>query len=191
MDAESWTAADPREVREAKIKYSECLAGNLISAAAGDKAVSPYDIVYALSEHALTVTHTSRQWLEQNDNRRLPQNYVEFPGKMDHSTVVAFSPLSSAITATDSPAVSATIAMEKLKSSSSPTTPPLPAPLPPPPPLPSSNTPTPNTSFNSKTLPLELQSSTKFPRKMVMDIPPQPGYERVEAKISSEGNEGP
>ena len=42
-----------------------------------------------LPEHALTTTEPARQWLEEFD-RRLPNDYNRFPGKMDHATCVCF-----------------------------------------------------------------------------------------------------
>jgi len=35
-------------------------------------------------------TQKSRDWMEKNPNRKLPENYVEFSGKLDHASAVCF-----------------------------------------------------------------------------------------------------
>jgi len=43
-----------------------------------------------LIEHAWTVTKAGREWMEQNPGKKLPKDYVQYPGKMDHTTCVSF-----------------------------------------------------------------------------------------------------
>jgi len=50
---------------------------------------SPSNITTRLIKHCMEITGKSRQWMEQNPKDKLPNDYVEYPGKMDHTTCVA------------------------------------------------------------------------------------------------------
>jgi len=54
-----------------------------------DDRYSPDSITSRAVKHCLKVTSKSREWMEQNPKEKLPMDYVEFPGKMDHATCVA------------------------------------------------------------------------------------------------------
>lgn len=47
-------------------------------------------IVNKLTNHCLQVTQESRKFMENNPQKKLPKDYKLYPGKMDHSTVLAF-----------------------------------------------------------------------------------------------------
>eukprot|EP01119_Soliformovum_irregulare_P010580 TRINITY_DN2613_c0_g1_i1.p1 TRINITY_DN2613_c0_g1~~TRINITY_DN2613_c0_g1_i1.p1 ORF type:complete len:725 (+),score=162.52 TRINITY_DN2613_c0_g1_i1:188-2362(+) len=55
-----------------------------------ESRTTPSSIVGKLVEHCLMVTKASRDWMESNPTKKLPKDYLKFPGKMDHSTIVAF-----------------------------------------------------------------------------------------------------
>ncbi|KAH3767128.1 cyclophilin B [Pelomyxa schiedti] len=46
-------------------------------------------IVQRIIQHCINLTAGSRQWMEEHPNRRLPKDYTQFPGKLDHTTCVA------------------------------------------------------------------------------------------------------
>ena len=50
---------------------------------------NPQYLVEKLIDHCFNVTESARKFLEEN-NRKLPKDYQKYPGKMDHSTIVAF-----------------------------------------------------------------------------------------------------
>jgi len=54
----------------------------------GDPAISPAAITSRIMKHCLAVTSKGREWMEQNPKEKLPNDYVEYPGKMDHATAV-------------------------------------------------------------------------------------------------------
>ena len=43
-----------------------------------------------LGEHCRRITQSSRDFMETNTFQKLPDDYVRYPGKMDHATMVAF-----------------------------------------------------------------------------------------------------
>ena len=49
----------------------------------------PEKIVEKLLQYCVDTTKSSREWSEANPNSKLPKDYVQFPGKMDHATVIA------------------------------------------------------------------------------------------------------
>lgn len=54
------------------------------------KCISTKIVSCALVDHAALTTRSSRTFLEQKPNDKLPSDYREYPGKMDHSTCVTF-----------------------------------------------------------------------------------------------------
>lgn len=47
-------------------------------------------IVNKLTNNCLTMTKASRDFMENNPQKKLPKDFKQYPGKMDHSTVIAF-----------------------------------------------------------------------------------------------------
>ena len=45
--------------------------------------------VHTLINHAQRTTKNTRDWTEQNPRIRLPEDYVRYPGKVDHTTCIA------------------------------------------------------------------------------------------------------
>jgi hypothetical protein len=50
--------------------------------------VSPQQIVDVLLRHAVDITRSSRDFMEQYPQKRLPQDFKTYPGKMDHVSCV-------------------------------------------------------------------------------------------------------
>jgi len=55
-----------------------------------DALVSPRTVTRALIRHAVRVTSVTRSFMENNPTKRQPEDLLQFPGKMDHATCVAF-----------------------------------------------------------------------------------------------------
>jgi len=51
---------------------------------------SPHEFTNALIEHCRKLTITTRQFMEGNPEKGLPKDYVLYPGKVDHTTCIAF-----------------------------------------------------------------------------------------------------
>ena len=52
--------------------------------------IVPSSIVNKLLDHCTKLTKNGREWLESNPGKRMPFDYVKYPGKMDHTTCLAF-----------------------------------------------------------------------------------------------------
>lgn len=72
-------------------------------------SISPQQIVDVLLRHAVDITRSSRDFMERYPQKRLPQDFKTYPGKMDHVSCVCIragvvpqdpsSPLTVAVTA--------------------------------------------------------------------------------------------
>ena len=66
-----------------------CLRLLLFTEHEGDGSpLTPQRITNTLLHHAYDNTQTSRDWMATHPGKRLPDDYVRFPGKMDHTTCV-------------------------------------------------------------------------------------------------------
>jgi hypothetical protein len=52
-------------------------------------ALEPKDITRSLLSHCKEITSSSRHWMQENPTKKLPNDYVKYPGKMDHVTAIA------------------------------------------------------------------------------------------------------
>eukprot|EP01116_Phalansterium_solitarium_P000643 TRINITY_DN10485_c0_g1_i1.p1 TRINITY_DN10485_c0_g1~~TRINITY_DN10485_c0_g1_i1.p1 ORF type:complete len:913 (+),score=258.32 TRINITY_DN10485_c0_g1_i1:60-2798(+) len=52
--------------------------------------VTVQGIVRHLVQQGIDTTRTSREWMQNNPGKRLPTDYKQFPGKLDHTTCMAF-----------------------------------------------------------------------------------------------------
>lgn len=50
--------------------------------------VTPTNIINTLIDNARRVTSNTRNFLEKYPNQNEPQDYVNYPGKVDHSTCI-------------------------------------------------------------------------------------------------------
>jgi hypothetical protein len=52
--------------------------------------ICPQIFSQKLLNHAKSTTSLSRKWMEENPGKRMPKDYSNFPGKMDHTTVFCY-----------------------------------------------------------------------------------------------------
>lgn len=64
------------------------LRSKVFSQVQSTEPLSPSNITARIMKHCLNVTAKGREWMEQNPREKLPDNYVLYPGKMDHATAV-------------------------------------------------------------------------------------------------------
>jgi hypothetical protein len=57
----------------------------------GGKIIQPSTIVRHILNYCVDTTEASRTWMEENPTGKLPNDFVKYPGKMDHTTCVAFT----------------------------------------------------------------------------------------------------
>uniref|UniRef100_A0A7S1VQY1 PPM-type phosphatase domain-containing protein n=1 Tax=Sexangularia sp. CB-2014 TaxID=1486929 RepID=A0A7S1VQY1_9EUKA len=81
LEAE-WNSLDPSVAGKLKDHYRSDLLASCLA-----KGSSPPQVVSTLLQHAAAVTTASRTFMETS-GAALPDDYVRFPGKMDHATVV-------------------------------------------------------------------------------------------------------
>jgi hypothetical protein len=60
-------------------------------------SLTPQRITNTLLHHAFDNTQSSRDFMASHPGKRLPDDYVRFPGKMDHTTCIAFQVGSSVL----------------------------------------------------------------------------------------------
>jgi len=56
---------------------------------------SAVSMVENVIDYATTTTDSSRGWMESNPEKHLPVDYVNFPGKLDHTTCTCFQVISN------------------------------------------------------------------------------------------------
>jgi len=66
----------------------EKIRSKVFSTLVEEEMLSPAAITARIMKHCLSVTGKGREWMEQNPREKLPSDYVEYPGKMDHATAV-------------------------------------------------------------------------------------------------------
>jgi len=66
----------------------EKMRSKVFSQPVPDEPLSPTSITSRIMKHCLAVTGRGREWMEQNPREKLPPDYVQYPGKMDHATAV-------------------------------------------------------------------------------------------------------
>eukprot|EP01116_Phalansterium_solitarium_P012300 TRINITY_DN28477_c0_g1_i1.p1 TRINITY_DN28477_c0_g1~~TRINITY_DN28477_c0_g1_i1.p1 ORF type:complete len:516 (-),score=151.74 TRINITY_DN28477_c0_g1_i1:292-1671(-) len=93
----NWKEAEklhPSETETAKNIFRRCFLekefGALLAAENADTLL-PEALGVSLIERCQQITEPSRAWMEENPNKKLPENYTQYPGKMDHTTVIAIS----------------------------------------------------------------------------------------------------
>jgi len=93
IDAESWKDAEdnfPEETEDAKTTFRcKFLSSELGEIAKKNKDFPLVDICQHIIHYCWYLTKKSREFMEQFPNKRQPVDYVQYPGKMDHTTVVA------------------------------------------------------------------------------------------------------
>lgn len=59
--------------------------------------MSPGSITTRIIQFCLSMTGNGREWMEQNPQDKLPNDYIKYPGKMDHATCVTMKVTPSTI----------------------------------------------------------------------------------------------
>jgi serine/threonine protein phosphatase PrpC len=86
---DKWDDVDPAKAIFAKNAYVTELLQSMLKVADGEPP-TPQEVADRLVNHCIEVTKKSREYMENNQGRRLPEDYVEFPGKMDHTSCLCF-----------------------------------------------------------------------------------------------------
>jgi hypothetical protein len=89
LSGDKWDDVDPAKAIFAKNAYITELFQSMLKVADGEPP-TPKDVTDRLVNHCIEVTKKSREYMENNQGRRLPEDYVEFPGKMDHTSCLCF-----------------------------------------------------------------------------------------------------
>jgi hypothetical protein len=53
--------------------------------------VTPQEITSSVIEYCTHVTGKCREFMEQNPGKKQPTDYIEYPGKFDHTSIIAIS----------------------------------------------------------------------------------------------------
>lgn len=94
---DTWEDAEkqmPKEVEEAKNLFRKtCLKDKIDDIIANDPSssqhkVHPKAINKKLLNYCFTLTESSRKFMVDFPNKKLPSDFAEYPGKMDHTTAV-------------------------------------------------------------------------------------------------------
>jgi len=90
----SWSDLPIEQIDSVKEKYREDRLRDMIMDCGKTEdnqwqSPSPEDIMKKVIDYCVTLTKSSRDFMEQNPGKKLQDDYVQFPGKMDHTTFVA------------------------------------------------------------------------------------------------------
>ncbi|KYQ92378.1 protein phosphatase 2C-related protein [Tieghemostelium lacteum] len=84
---ENWSDIESLKAQDAKAKYtSSFLKQKLFEGG----EINPKFITERIMNHCTEITKSSREFMENNPNKPLPDNMKEYKGKMDHCTVLSF-----------------------------------------------------------------------------------------------------
>jgi len=83
----NWEELSHDNLLQIKAEYMRTLLRDIIFS---DEDLTPGSITQRLINHCLEVTRKSREYMEEDPARRQPNDYIAYPGKMDHTTVVTF-----------------------------------------------------------------------------------------------------
>lgn len=83
----SWDEVPHDSLMKVKSQFMRRMLGGIVFS---DDHPSPASITTKLIQHCTEVTRKAREFMENNPNKKQPTDYIEFPGKMDHTTCVTF-----------------------------------------------------------------------------------------------------
>jgi len=88
----SWdTVEDSAQAIKASQQWSLELINKIIGGPESlQTKTTALSIVEKLTNHSLSLTSKSREFMVNNPSKRLPDDSIEYPGKMDHATCLAF-----------------------------------------------------------------------------------------------------
>eukprot|EP00026_Physarum_polycephalum_P008264 Phypoly_transcript_08345.p1 GENE.Phypoly_transcript_08345~~Phypoly_transcript_08345.p1 ORF type:complete len:424 (+),score=60.08 Phypoly_transcript_08345:205-1476(+) len=92
LSADTWEELEPMKAMYAKNTYMVEKLSQMLRESEDSPTikVTPKEAVDVLIKHCVTLTQKSRDFSENNKDKRLPQNFQEYPGKMDHTTCLCF-----------------------------------------------------------------------------------------------------
>ncbi|KAH3759086.1 cyclophilin B [Pelomyxa schiedti] len=86
IPANDWPDIPRPDLEVAKTKFLSHFINDLYS----QHSVSPSEMVNVAVEHAIATTTPAREYMEANPGLKQPTDYKKYPGKMDHTTAIAF-----------------------------------------------------------------------------------------------------
>jgi len=86
LNVKEWSEL-PDRGEEVKAKYRVNLLKKIIQSVP-EQNRNPKELTAAVLEHCLQTNQKSTNWMVANPTKRIPTNYLEYPGKMDHTTCV-------------------------------------------------------------------------------------------------------
>jgi len=89
LNFDDWKSVPQKKGEKAKTKWQCKMIQDLCLK--DEELIEPRIICDKLVAHCRQNTEPSRQYMQQNEGAKVPQNYQEFPGKMDHTTCLAIS----------------------------------------------------------------------------------------------------
>jgi serine/threonine protein phosphatase PrpC/uncharacterized FlaG/YvyC family protein len=89
-----WKNVDPEEANRIKTRFQ---LDTLAAVLNRNKEKTPFFFTHSLIQHCFKITHKVRDYMEKNPTKAEPSDHSEYPGKMDHTTCIAYrvGPLSS------------------------------------------------------------------------------------------------
>jgi len=87
LSGDDWSVIPSDIGMTAKNKFMNKLLTDIITSDDGE--ISPSIIAKKVIRHCRDLTSAARQWMEQNPNSVQQADFVLYPGKLDHTTVVA------------------------------------------------------------------------------------------------------
>jgi len=84
-----WEQVDYERGVDCKVQYMNGFITKLVKKEDGE-IISPRVLSKKLIRHCIETTGAGRQFMEQNPRTALEHDYVKYPGKMDHTTCIAF-----------------------------------------------------------------------------------------------------
>mmetsp|Transcript_18713 Transcript_18713/g.56105 ORF Transcript_18713/g.56105 Transcript_18713/m.56105 type:complete len:449 (-) Transcript_18713:127-1473(-) len=88
LEFDDWSAMSREAEEDAKVLYVE---RNLEARLGKLKECTSEAVTRCILDHVIQVTLPGREWLMANPRKRLPKNYREYPGKMDHATCLTIT----------------------------------------------------------------------------------------------------
>lgn len=98
LTGDKWDEVDAAKATYAKTSYTTELLQSLLATSSSTSSSqdevpptpTPKEVADIITAHCIQVTQKSRDYMESNQGKRLPEDYVQFPGKMDHTTCLCF-----------------------------------------------------------------------------------------------------
>jgi len=92
INSKSWSEIDgskDKDLYNETAKKKSAYVLNMMNELLSKVPPSPHNFTSALIDHCRKLTVTTRLFMEANPEKGLPKDYVQFPGKVDHTTCVA------------------------------------------------------------------------------------------------------